>query len=52
MGAILFKDTLNRYIENIPTAEYLWKHKEIVPFLKIDEGLMPESDGVQFNETH
>lgn len=47
LGAILFKDTLNRYIENIPTAEYLWKHKEIVPFLKIDEGLMPESDGVQ-----
>ncbi len=47
LGAILFKDTLNRHIENIPTAEYLWKHKEIVPFLKIDEGLLPESDGVQ-----
>jgi|TARA_R110000744_G_scaffold175953_2_gene294783 fructose-bisphosphate aldolase class I len=47
IGAILFKDTLNRNIEGIASAEYLWKSKGIVPFLKVDDGLMPESDGVQ-----
>eukprot|EP01083_Nonionella_stella_P184903 672798_1 len=30
-----------------PIAQYLWEDLEIVPFLKIDEGLMPEHDGVQ-----
>lgn len=47
VGAILFKDTLNRNIEGIPSAEYLWITKGIVPFLKIDDGLMQVTDGVQ-----
>jgi fructose-bisphosphate aldolase class I len=47
LGAILFEDTMNRKIEGLPTAEYLWKMKSIVPFLKVDKGLEPEKDGVQ-----
>lgn len=54
LGAILFEDTMDRtiYIPNIAdnnntsnmkaisTAQYLWEKKHIVPFLKIDIGLM------------
>lgn len=47
VGAILFEDTLDRTIEYRPTAEYLWSVKRIVPFLKIDQGLAKEDDGVQ-----
>lgn len=45
--AILFEDTMNRLVENMPTAEYLWKVKNIAPILKVDKGLEPEKDGVQ-----
>ena len=38
---------MNREIEGIPTAEYLWKKKNVVPFLKVDKGLEAEKDGVQ-----
>lgn len=47
LGAILFGDTLDRTIAGRGPAEYLWKVKGIVPFLKIDKGLRPESNGVQ-----
>jgi len=47
LGAILFKDTMNRTIEGQPTAEYLWEQKGIVPILKVDEGLDALEDGVQ-----
>ena len=47
LGAILFKQTMRSKIDNIPTADYLWKTKKIVPFLKIDNGLDDLSDGVQ-----
>jgi fructose-bisphosphate aldolase class I len=46
-GAILFEDTLNRQVQGLPTARYLWEHKKIVPFLHADEGLAPEENGVQ-----
>src|SRR5687767_14770545 len=47
MGAILFEDTMNRDIEGKGSAEYLWSVKRVVPFLKVDKGLLPEADGVQ-----
>jgi fructose-bisphosphate aldolase class I len=47
LGAILFEDTMNRDIEKQPTADYLWNVKRIVPFLKVDQGLDAEKDGVQ-----
>ena len=47
LGAILFENTMDREIEGKPTADYLWNVKRIVPFLKVDKGLLPESRGVQ-----
>lgn len=47
IGAILFEDTLDRAIDGQPTANYLWDVKGIVPFLKVDKGLMDEKDGAQ-----
>jgi fructose-bisphosphate aldolase, class I len=47
LGAILFENTMDRDIEGRPTADYLWNVKRVVPFLKVDNGLAPESRGVQ-----
>ncbi|MDO8646751.1 MAG: fructose bisphosphate aldolase [Candidatus Planktophila sp.] len=47
LGVILFEMTMNREIEGMGAAEYLWNRKGIVPFLKIDNGLLEEEDGVQ-----
>ncbi len=47
LGAILFENTMDREIEGQPTADYLWNVKRIVPFLKVDEGLAEEKDGVR-----
>src|SRR5215467_12289991 len=47
IGAILFENTIDRNIEGKPSADYLWDVKRIVPFLKVDKGLVPESRGVQ-----
>ena len=47
IGAILFEQTMERVISGMPTADYLWKTKKIVPFLKIDKGLKDPKDGVR-----
>ena len=47
LGAILFEMTMERQIDGIGSAEYLWNKKKIVPFLKIDNGLAAESNDVQ-----
>ncbi len=47
LGAILFENTMDREIEGKPTADYLWDIKNVVPFLKVDKGLIDENDGVQ-----
>jgi fructose-bisphosphate aldolase, class I len=47
IGAILFENTMDREIEGQPTADYLWNVKRVVPFLKVDQGLVAEKDGVQ-----
>jgi fructose-bisphosphate aldolase class I len=47
IGAILFENTMDREIDGQPTADYLWKVKQVVPFLKVDQGLAGEKDGVQ-----
>lgn len=47
MGTILFERTMKGDIDGMPTAQYLWEKKNIVPFLKIDKGLLEEADHVQ-----
>jgi len=46
LGAILFENTMDRDIQGQPTADYLWNVKRVVPFLKVDQGLADEKDGV------
>jgi len=47
VGAILFEMTMQRQIDGIGSAEFLWSKKKIVPFLKIDSGLAAEVNDVQ-----
>jgi fructose-bisphosphate aldolase, class I len=47
LAAILFEQTMDRAIAGVPTAQYLWETKHVVPFLKVDLGLAAEQDDVQ-----
>ena len=47
LGAILFAMTMDRTVGHTGTAEYLWDVKHVVPFLKVDVGLMDESHGAR-----
>jgi len=47
LGAILFEQTMDRDVDGLGSARYLWDRKGVVPFLKIDKGLADEADGVQ-----
>lgn len=47
IGAILFERTMDGDIDGIPTAEYLWTKKQVVPFLKVDKGLADPEDDVK-----
>ena len=47
LAAILFEKTMDREIDGLYTADYLWQQKGIVPILKVDKGLAPVEDGVQ-----
>ncbi len=47
LAAILFEQTMERDVGGVPAAQYLWDKKNVVPFLKVDQGLAPEQDGVQ-----
>ena len=47
LGAILFEQTMDRYIDGRYTGDYLWDVKGILPFLKIDQGLAELNMGVQ-----
>ena len=46
VGAILFEQTMDRLIGGLPAADYLWKTRGVVPFLKVDKGLAASTDGV------
>jgi fructose-bisphosphate aldolase class I len=47
IGVILFEMTMDRQIDGLGSAEFLWQKKNIVPFLKVDNGLADEKDGAQ-----
>lgn len=47
LGAILFEGTMDRQVEGVGAASYLWNVKKVLPFLKIDKGLADEVNGVQ-----
>ncbi len=47
LGSILFENTMDRQIQGVDSVRYLWETKHVVPFLKVDKGLVAEADGVQ-----
>ena len=47
LGAILFENTLDRDIDGINSAQFLWQQKKVVPFLKVDKGLADTANDVQ-----
>lgn len=47
VGAILFEMTMDRKIGAKPAAQTLWEDNGVVPFLKVDKGLMDAQDGAQ-----
>lgn len=47
LAAILFENTMNRKVEGMYTADYLWNVKGILPILKVDKGLAEEAHGVR-----
>ncbi|HBT63066.1 MAG TPA: class I fructose-bisphosphate aldolase, partial [Ruminococcaceae bacterium] len=47
LGAILFEQTMEREVGGMPTGDYLWEKKGIVPILKVDKGLADPENGVQ-----
>ena len=38
---------MDRLVDGVPTASYLWRRKNVVPFLKVDKGLADQVDGAQ-----
>ncbi|HSM54474.1 MAG TPA: fructose bisphosphate aldolase [Erythrobacter sp.] len=50
IGAILFEKTMDGMVDGMPTADAL-KARRVVPFIKVDEGLQDEADGVQLMKT-
>jgi fructose-bisphosphate aldolase class I len=47
LAAILFEQTMERDMQGVPTSQYLWTQKQVVPFLKVDKGLAEKRNGVQ-----
>jgi fructose-bisphosphate aldolase, class I len=47
LAAILFEQTMDRDVDGLPAPAYLWQRKQVVPFVKVDEGLADERDGVR-----
>ncbi|MCJ8190111.1 fructose bisphosphate aldolase [Sphingomicrobium aestuariivivum] len=46
LGAILFEKTMDGEADGKPVPQLLWE-RGVVPFLKVDQGLEDEADGVQ-----
>ena len=47
IGAILFEGTMDGLVQEKPVPAYLWNDRGVVPFVKVDQGLEPEQDGVR-----
>ncbi|WP_454703030.1 fructose bisphosphate aldolase [Agrobacterium burrii] len=47
LGAILYEKTMDGDVQGKPVPVYLWEDRGVIPFLKVDDGLATEQDGVQ-----
>ncbi len=46
LGVILFEKTMTGEIDGQRVPDFLWNRKGVLPFLKIDDGLADEEDGI------
>jgi fructose-bisphosphate aldolase class I len=46
IAAILFEQTMDGEAHGKSVPHFLWADRGVVPFLKVDKGLLPEQDGV------
>src|SRR5271155_1533827 len=44
LAAILFERTMDGEVQGLQTPTFLWKQRQVVPFLKVDKGLETETD--------
>lgn len=47
IGAILFERTMDGDVDGEAVPSFLWEKRGVVPFLKVDKGLLAEENGVQ-----
>ncbi len=47
IAAILFEQTMDGRVGDDPVPTFLWEKRGVVPFLKVDQGLEAEADGVR-----
>ena len=47
IAAILFERTMDGEAKGKPVPSFLWEDRGVVPFLKVDQGLAEEKDGVR-----
>ena len=47
LGTILFEHTMDQRISGLPVPSFLWRERQVVPFLKVDRGREAEADGVR-----
>ncbi len=47
LGTILFERTMDGTIRGKSSPAYLWEDRGVVPFVKVDQGLEAERDGVR-----
>lgn len=47
IGAILFERTMDGDVDRQAVPSYLWEKRGVVPFLKVDKGLLDEANGAQ-----
>jgi fructose-bisphosphate aldolase, class I len=47
LATILFEQTMDRTINGVDSAAFLWKQKHVVPFVKVDQGLTDVENGAQ-----
>ena len=47
LAALLFEQTMDRDIDDIPIPNFLWDVKGVVPFLKVDRGLAESVEGAR-----
>ena len=52
LAAILFEQTMGRDVGGVPTAQYLWDEKNVIPVLKVEHGTRGRAGRRATHEAH